>query len=115
MSQSTYSYRADPELKAQFDEVCKALGTTPGNAITMFMAKTIDQNGLPFQVTQTKQPTINAGDTEEPTDTESPADAPENLGNPIVTPTRPSYPSPANRRGRFPGRLPEHTHRDIIF
>ena len=47
------STRIDAETKQQFDKVCESIGTTPANALSMFIKGVINHNGIPFSLTAT--------------------------------------------------------------
>jgi len=38
----------DEATKQEFDKVCKAIGMSPSNAISMFVSSVIYYNGIPF-------------------------------------------------------------------
>ncbi|MCL1810356.1 MAG: type II toxin-antitoxin system RelB/DinJ family antitoxin [Clostridiales bacterium] len=42
------STRIDEVTKQQFDKVCERIGTSPSNAISMFIKGVINYNGIPF-------------------------------------------------------------------
>ena len=42
------STRIDKETKQQFDEVCKRIGISSSNALSMFIKGVINYNGIPF-------------------------------------------------------------------
>ena len=42
------STRIDEATKEQFDRICEAIGTSPSNAISMFIKGVINHNGIPF-------------------------------------------------------------------
>ena len=54
---SNLNMRIDPALREQAEEIFKSLGFTVTTAVNMFLAKSIMENGLPFEV---KQPRYNA-------------------------------------------------------
>jgi len=45
------STRIDEATKEQFDKICEAIGTSPSNAISMFIKGVINHNGIPFNAT----------------------------------------------------------------
>jgi DNA-damage-inducible protein J len=47
---STIQVRVDDEMKAKADTLFKDLGTDTTSAIRMFLAQSIMQNGIPFEV-----------------------------------------------------------------
>ena len=42
------STRIDKITKQQFDDVCKRIGISPSNALSMFIKGVINYNGIPF-------------------------------------------------------------------
>ena len=42
------STRIDEATKQQFDKICEAIGTSPSNALSMFIRGVINYNGIPF-------------------------------------------------------------------
>ena len=42
------STRIDEATKQQLDKVCDAIGTSPSNALSMFIRGVINYNGIPF-------------------------------------------------------------------
>ena len=61
MKTTTLSMRIDPKVKEQADTLFSAFGITTTDAINMFLAKSIMERGLPFEL---KQPRYNK-ETEE--------------------------------------------------
>ena len=56
------STRVDAATKRQFDRVCEGIGTTPSNALSMFIQGVIHHNGRPFHMV------IPSGTSEEESD-----------------------------------------------
>ena len=49
--------RIDKATKQKFDKICKQIGVSPSNALSMFVSGVINHNGMPFQsVVFPKQP-----------------------------------------------------------
>ncbi|MCL2364194.1 MAG: type II toxin-antitoxin system RelB/DinJ family antitoxin [Defluviitaleaceae bacterium] len=44
------STRIDKATKTAFDHVCERIGTTPSNALSMFIKSVINHNGIPFML-----------------------------------------------------------------
>ena len=42
------STRIDEATKQQFDKICEAIGTSPSNALSIFIRGVINYNGIPF-------------------------------------------------------------------
>lgn len=50
MRQTTISFRADAELKQDFDSLCRELGMNMSTAFTVFMKQMCRENRLPFSI-----------------------------------------------------------------
>ena len=50
MSQTNISVRIDDNLKKQFDNLCDELGLTMSTLITVFIKKTVREQGVPFAI-----------------------------------------------------------------
>jgi len=50
MSQTNISVRIDNNLKKQFDNLCDELGLTMSTLITVFIKKTVREQGVPFAI-----------------------------------------------------------------
>ena len=50
--------RIEPKLKADSQELFSSMGISTSDAVTMFLMKCLDENGLPFQVTAPKAHTV---------------------------------------------------------
>ena len=50
MSQTNISVRIDDNLKKQFDSLCDELGLTMSTLITVFIKKTVREQGVPFAI-----------------------------------------------------------------
>lgn len=48
--------RLDDALKAQFTEVCEAMGISTSAAITLFIRQVIRDRSIPFQITADAKP-----------------------------------------------------------
>lgn len=48
--------RLDDALKAQFTEVCEAMGISTSAAITLFIRQVIRDRSIPFQITADANP-----------------------------------------------------------
>ena len=44
------SARIDEETKQKFDEICKGVGISPSDAISVFIKCVINHNGIPFNI-----------------------------------------------------------------
>ena len=55
------STRIDEATKKQFDQVCERIGTSPSNALSMFIKSVINSNGIPFPILAQQQVTHDAG------------------------------------------------------
>lgn len=55
------STRIDESTKKQFDSICKRIGTSPSNALSMFIQSVINHNGIPFRavIPETENLTIS--------------------------------------------------------
>ena len=56
MAQMTYSIRIDQDKKNQFDVICERLGLTASAAISTFINKTVEEQGLPYELKLKKTP-----------------------------------------------------------
>jgi len=45
------STHIDEATMKQFDKICESIGTTPANAMSMFIKGVINHNGIPFSLT----------------------------------------------------------------
>ena len=52
------STRIDEATKQKFDKVCKAIGISPSNALSMFIKGVINYNGIPFAVKAYKSKSV---------------------------------------------------------
>ena len=50
------STRIDEATKQQFDKICEAIGTSPSNALSMFIRGVINYNGIPFNAVVPPEP-----------------------------------------------------------
>ena len=50
------STRVDEATKQQFDKICEAIGTSPSNALSMFIRGVINYNGIPFNTVIPPEP-----------------------------------------------------------
>jgi len=59
------STRIDEETKQQFDSICKMIGISPSNAISMFIRGVINYNGIPFNavIPAEKKPKMTMAET----------------------------------------------------
>ena len=64
MSKIQIATRVDEEQSRRFQKIAKALGTTPADALRMFIIKFIAEGGFPFE-TKVKLSDIEAFDNEE--------------------------------------------------
>lgn len=51
------STRIDEATKQQFDKVCKSIGISSSNALSMFIKSVINYNGIPFKAIVPKEKT----------------------------------------------------------
>lgn len=51
----TYSYRMDEKTRAEFEEVCNALGINTSSAINIFANAVIQRREIPFNIKDTRE------------------------------------------------------------
>lgn len=56
MASSSLTIRIDEDVKAQFVEVCEAMGIPATTALTMFIRRVIMDRSIPFPLTASPQP-----------------------------------------------------------
>lgn len=44
------TFRMDPEVKSNLEQVCRELGLTPAEAFTLFATKVVRERRIPFEV-----------------------------------------------------------------
>ena len=57
---TTLSVRMDPNLKREAEQIFRALGLTPSQAVTLFYKQVEIQGGLPFDVRLPNRVTVQA-------------------------------------------------------
>ena len=56
MAKTNVSFEMSEKLKEQMDSVCEDLGMPPEEAFQIFAAKVVNEQGIPFEVTEAEYP-----------------------------------------------------------